>query len=69
MPALNVEFTDEEMALLRERAHADGVSLKALAHDAVVGCATRAGEDALIWGAYERAKTISTGLLARLAEK
>jgi len=69
MPALNVEFTDEEMTLLRERAHAGRVSLKTLAHDAIIGCVTRAGEDALIWGAYEHAKAVSSGLLARLAEQ
>ncbi|MDX6353130.1 MAG: hypothetical protein QOF98_33 [Streptomyces sp.] len=36
MPGLNVRFTDEELAALRERAEAEGVSMQALAHDAVV---------------------------------
>jgi hypothetical protein len=36
MPGLNVRFTDEELAALRERAEAEGVSMQSLAHDAVV---------------------------------
>ncbi len=36
MPALNLEFTDDEMADLRAAAEREGRSLKSLAHDAVV---------------------------------
>ncbi|WP_092527255.1 hypothetical protein [Amycolatopsis arida] len=37
MPALNLQFSDEEMAELRAAAEREGKSLKALAHDAVLG--------------------------------
>ncbi|WKX73891.1 hypothetical protein [Streptomyces sp. XD-27] len=33
MPALNIEFTDEELAAIREAAAADGKSIKAYVHD------------------------------------
>lgn len=69
MPALNIEFTDTEMAHLRDRARSEGVSLKTLAHDTVVSCNTRAEEDALIWAAYDRCKAISAELLRRLADR
>jgi hypothetical protein len=69
MPALNVEFTDEEMARLRERARSEGTSLKALAHDTVVRCNTRAEEETLIWAAFDRIKVISADLLLRLADR
>ncbi|MFE5325423.1 hypothetical protein ACFRCG_03230 [Embleya sp. NPDC056575] len=35
MPALNIDFTDEELAELRETAKARGVTLKSLVHEAV----------------------------------
>jgi predicted transcriptional regulator len=35
MPALNIEFSDEELAALREAAEARHVSLKALVREAV----------------------------------
>jgi len=69
MPALNIEFTDAEITRLRERAQSEGVSMKALAHDTVVRCNTRAEEDALIWAAFDRIKVISADLLRRLADR
>ncbi|ARZ71384.1 MULTISPECIES: hypothetical protein [Streptomyces] len=33
MPALNIEFTEEELAAIREAAAADGKSIKAYVHD------------------------------------
>lgn len=36
MPALNLTFTDDEMATLRAAASAHQLSLKAFAHDAVL---------------------------------
>ncbi|MFH8370154.1 hypothetical protein [Streptomyces sp. NPDC018031] len=33
MPALNIEFTEEELAAIREAAAADGKSVKAYVHD------------------------------------
>jgi hypothetical protein len=35
MPALNVDFTDDELAALREAARSSGKSLKAYVHDVV----------------------------------
>ncbi|MEU8650459.1 hypothetical protein [Streptomyces sp. NPDC048737] len=36
MAALNLRFTDEELDALRERAAAEGRSMQAFAHDAVI---------------------------------
>ncbi|MFD9433263.1 hypothetical protein [Streptomyces sp. NPDC060002] len=36
MAALNLRFTDEELDALRERAQAEGRSMQAFAHDAVI---------------------------------
>ncbi|MFF1696694.1 hypothetical protein ACFVXC_24300 [Streptomyces sp. NPDC058257] len=36
MAALNLRFTDEELDALRERAAAEGSSMQAFAHDAVI---------------------------------
>lgn len=49
MPGLNVRFTEEELAALRERAEAEGSSMQSIAHDAVVraiGERSRLFEDA-----------------------
>ncbi|MGP3998898.1 hypothetical protein [Streptomyces sp. 8N706] len=35
MPALNIDFSDEELSELREAARERGVTLKALVHEAV----------------------------------
>ncbi|WP_037569017.1 hypothetical protein [Phaeacidiphilus oryzae] len=37
MPALNIEFSEEEMAQLRQEAEARAVSLKTLVREAVAG--------------------------------
>jgi hypothetical protein len=36
MRALNLRFTEEELAALRERAEAEGRSMQSIAHEAVV---------------------------------
>lgn len=36
MPGLNVRLTDEELESLRERAEAEGRSMQAFAHDALI---------------------------------
>ena len=36
MAALNIRFTDEELAALRARAKAEGRSMQSIVHDAVV---------------------------------
>ena len=69
MPALNISFTDDEIARLRDRARAEGVSMRTLAHDAVVSSAEQADQDARIAAAYERIKRLSANLLRRLADQ
>lgn len=41
MPALNITFTDDEMDALRAAAEREGLSLKALAHDAIMQRSSR----------------------------
>lgn len=69
MPALNIEFTEAELARLRERARNEGISMRTMAHDTIVNCTSRGDERALIWEAYQRAKVISEDLLGRLADQ
>ncbi|MGH3273901.1 MAG: hypothetical protein ACRDNZ_06180 [Streptosporangiaceae bacterium] len=69
MPALNIEFTDAEIARLRERALAATVSMKSLAHDTIIRAATQDDEDAAVMAAYERIRGISGNLLRRLSDR
>lgn len=67
MPALNLQFTEEELNDLREAAGREGRSLKSLAHDLVVqGVSSRKH---LVDDAAARVARISSGLNERLAEK
>ncbi|MBO8187940.1 hypothetical protein [Streptomyces spirodelae] len=65
MPALNVVFSDEEMAEVREAANREGVSVKALAHDTVLSELRRRK----VRAAALRTARISAGLNERLATK
>lgn len=65
MPALNVEFTEDEMADLRAAAEREGRSLRAVAHDAVVG--TVSSRKHLVEESAARVARISAGLNERLA--
>lgn len=67
MPALNLQFTEDEMNDLREAAEREGRSLKALAHDLVVQAVS--SRKHLVEGAATRVARISAGLNERLAEK
>jgi hypothetical protein len=69
MPALNINFSDGELARLRERAKSKGVSMRTLAHDTVVNCTTQEEEDDLIMGSIARVMRLSENLLRRLADK
>lgn len=69
MPALNIRFTEEELAQLRERAKRAGVSMQVLAHDAVVNYADRADLDAKWMASTARVISLSQDLLARLADE
>ncbi|MFD6856046.1 DUF1778 domain-containing protein [Rhodococcus sp. NPDC060090] len=39
MPSLNITFTEEEQALLRQAAEHEKTSLKTFVHDAAISCA------------------------------
>jgi hypothetical protein len=69
MPAINVRFTEEELARFRERARKEGLSLHTLAHDTIVSGTTRAEEDDLVVAAVARVMRLSDDLLRRLADK
>ncbi|PXY20999.1 hypothetical protein [Prauserella muralis] len=65
MPALNLQFSDEEMADLRAAAEREGKSLKALAHDAIVSVVS--SRKHLVDQAAQRVARISGELNERLA--
>ncbi len=65
MPALNLQFTDEEMADLRAAAEREGTSLKALVHDVVVTAVS--SRKHLVEQAAARVAAISSELNERLA--
>lgn len=65
MPALNLEFTDEEMTELRAAAEREGRSLKGLAHDAVLRSVS--SRKHLVEEASARIARVSAGLNERLA--
>ncbi|MFF0794211.1 hypothetical protein [Streptomyces spiralis] len=65
MPALNVTFTDDEMAILRDQAAKEEVSMKTLAHDAILAEVHRRK----VTAAAIRTARISRGLNRRLATK
>ena len=65
MPALNVEFSEEEMTRLRARAALTGRSLKQHVHDVTVEEADRI---AFVEGAVAEASRILPGVTARFPE-
>lgn len=65
MPALNIEFTAEEMERLRERATITGKSLKQHAHDVIVEEADRL---AFVQGAAAEVERILPGVTAHFPE-
>lgn len=69
MPALNIRFTEEELAQLRERASTKGVSMSKLAHDTIVNCGSQSDEAARWMAAAEWVIAASPELLARLADQ
>ncbi|WP_020670602.1 hypothetical protein [Amycolatopsis nigrescens] len=66
MTALNLQFTDEEMADLRAAAEREGKSLKAVAHHAVVTAVS--SRKHLVEQAAARIALISGELNERLAK-
>lgn len=65
MPALNVTFSEEEMATIRDAAAKEETSMKSLAHDAIL---TEVHRRKVATSALRIAR-ISSGLNKRLAEK
>ncbi len=69
MPALNIRFTDTELAVLRSRAAAEGRSMTAVAHDVIVDSIARADHDAKVMAAADHVISLSRDLLKRLADR
>ncbi|MFJ9761021.1 hypothetical protein [Streptomyces sp. NPDC101149] len=65
MPALNVEFSPEEMDRLRQRAALAGKSLRAHAHDVIVEEADRI---AFVEGAAAEATRVLPGVMEHFPE-
>jgi hypothetical protein len=65
MPALNVTFTEDEMATLRDQAAKEDVSMKVLAHDAIMAEVHRRK----VTAAAIRTARMSAGLNKGLATK
>lgn len=69
MPALNINFSDKELANLRARAAAKGVSMRVLAHDTIVSDGCQEEEDRKIAAVIARVRNASRDLLESLAGK
>jgi hypothetical protein len=69
MPALNIQFTEAELARLRERARRTGVSMRRMAHDMLVTCTDQSDEDDLIMVAYNRIKPLTEDILDWLKDR
>ena len=65
MAGLNLRFTDEELDALRERASAEGRSMQAFAHDAVISAINE--HSRLFNEAAEHVLKVSAELNRRLA--
>lgn len=64
MPALNIEFTDDEMEQIRQAAAAESTSVRKLAKDSILEAIQRRK----IMEAAARVTHISAGLNRRLAQ-
>lgn len=69
MPALNIRFTDAELAALHRRAEAEGRPVTRFAHDVVMECTYRQQQDDAVMGASARVIALSQDLLKRLADR
>lgn len=69
MPALNIDFTDDEMTLVRARAAEQGVSLRKHVHDTAIEADRRDSESNRIMEAVARLKVLCAGALEELAGK
>jgi hypothetical protein len=69
MPALNISFTEDELARLRAQAQAQRTSMTKLAHNIVVDHTGRAEHNAVVMSASARVIGLSQDLLKRLADR
>jgi hypothetical protein len=69
MPALNIRYSDDELAALRQRAEAEGVPVTRLVHDLSVGDTERASFDAEVMKAGAHVIDLSRDLIKRLADR
>ena len=69
MPALNIRFTNEELAALHRRAEAEGRPVTRLAHDVLVQSTSQANHHALVMGAAAEVTSLSRDLLKGLADR
>jgi len=69
MPALNIDFTEDEMTLVRARAAEQGVSLRKHVHDTALETSRRDSENNRIMEAVARLKVLYAGALEELADK
>lgn len=69
MPALNIRFTDQELAALKRRAEAESRPVTRLAHDVLVQSTARASHDAMVMEAAAEVTSLSRDLLNRLADR
>jgi hypothetical protein len=69
MPALNIPFTEAELAVLRKRSEDTGMPMTRLVHDAALQDITRASYDAEVMNAAARVTKLSRELLHRLADR
>ena len=65
MPALNITFTDDEMAEIRDATAKEDTSMKTFAHEAVLAAVHRRK----VASATARAIAVNAGINKRLAEK
>ena len=69
MPALNIDFTDDEMTLVRARAAEQGVSLRRHVHDTTIEADRNDSETNRVMEAVARLKVLCAGALEQLADR
>ena len=68
MPALNIRFSEDELAGLRQRAEAEGVPVTRLVHDAAMGDTARAVHFARVVTLSDEVARQDADILKRLAD-
>lgn len=68
MPALNIQFTDEELTLVRTRARDEGQAMHTYVHDAFLECIHDRDKSARVAAAFAEVVDRSSGVLRLLAD-